>query len=237
MVKPLDDAAVGDDVVVDAPVPADARPDAGPLDAAPVVPMLIQQASNATNDVTTISTTLPALPANGRVLVMIGASISGELITVSGAGATWVRATNSLDNTNIEVWYGVTNGTNATVTITRPNDPSTMYLVVTEWSGLATANTLDGARSMSGSAATISAGSITTTSPHDLVVFAATALPPNTWGTPMPGTWAAMPGITSQFITQAEWSREVTSAGLQTAGVTHTGGVWEAAIVAFRVAD
>ena len=52
---------------------------------------------------------------------MIGAAEHGGLASVTGGGvATWTRATRSLNNTNIEIWYGITDGSSAAVTATFP---------------------------------------------------------------------------------------------------------------------
>jgi hypothetical protein len=210
---------------------ADAMPDAPPPTAT-----LIQQATNSIAIGATLSATLAAAPVSGNVLVMVGATPSGSLTTVTGGGATWTRAAESLINTNIEIWFGVTDGSSATVTITRTNNAATMWLAVSEWAGLATSSTLDKGTATDGTSATISAGSITTTNARDLIMFAASAPAPNTFGAPTPGTWTAMTGISTPLITQAVWYRIESTTGTFAPQVTHTGGAWDAALVAQRIA-
>src|SRR5262245_22820358 len=192
MAARLDDAASADSaadsstmMMVDAlPVDAAPQPDA-PLP----MPMIVQQAGNILTNASSISATLPALPGSGRVLVMVGAAIDGALDSVTGGGATWTRATSSLDNTNIEIWYGVSNGSSSTITIARAANNGTIFLAVSEWTNLATTATLDIARSTSGAGTTASAGTLTTANARDLIVFAVSAQAPNTFGTPSQGPW------------------------------------------------
>ncbi|HEY5923689.1 MAG TPA: hypothetical protein VIV11_18535, partial [Kofleriaceae bacterium] len=85
---------------------------------------------------------------------------------------------------------------------------------------------------------TVSAGSITTTNANDLVLFAVSAQTPTSYsGAPTPGTWTSLPGLATQTITQAEWYRVVSATGVFAPQVTQTGAFWEAALVAFRLAQ
>ncbi|HEY5924137.1 MAG TPA: hypothetical protein VIV11_20800, partial [Kofleriaceae bacterium] len=136
-IVPLDDAPLATD---------DALPDAPPLPMA----VLVQQANGFSANGGMVSATLPALPTSGNVLVMVGAAISGSLTSVTGGGATWTRATSSLINSNVEVWFGVTNGSSATVTVNRTLSISSIWLVVFEWQGLDATAPLDVARSANG---------------------------------------------------------------------------------------
>lgn len=139
------DAGTRLDAAIDARRPPDAAPDAA------TSPTLVQQAGNSAASAPTISATLPAVPAAGDVLVMIGGNPQGALTSVTGGGvATWTRAARSTANANVEVWYGVTDGSNAVVTIMLAGSASSMSIVVAEWSGLATTNTLDGALDSNG---------------------------------------------------------------------------------------
>jgi len=237
MPTPLADAAAKDAVILaDAPpdgtLPGDAAPDAPP----PSTPMLVQQAGNSANPATTVSATLPAAPTNGRVLVMVGAAQSGALTSVTGGGATWTRATQSLDNTNIEIWWGVTDGSSAVVTVSRTIESSPIWLHVSEWTNLETAGTLDRATSTSGLSSPASSGSITTANARDLIIFGATAQAPNTFGTPSQGPWTMLNGVVGQLDVQGEWYRVVTATGTFAPAVTYNGaGDWEAGIAAFRI--
>jgi hypothetical protein len=198
--------------------------------------MVVQQVGNYANSTSTLSATLPALPGNGHVLLMIGATPSGALASVTGAGATWTRAASSLTNSNIELWYAVTDGTNATVTINRPNSGAPIFLHVSEWSGLATTGSLDQATVADGTVGPASAGSITTTNALDLVVFAASAYTPSTFGSPAPGTWASLTPISGAAVTQRVWYRIENATGTFAPTVAQSGGFWDALLAAFRLA-
>jgi hypothetical protein len=210
----------------------DASSDGALPDAPPNAPALQQQITNYAATAASLSATLPAAPTSGRVLVMIGATPSGGLTSVTGGGASWTLATRSLTNANIELWYGVSDGSSATVTIARTNNTSNMWLVVSEWSGLTTPVVLDGAISTFGTTSPASAGSISTTG-ATLVLFAAANGGSNTFGAPTPGTWTAMTGITGVNM-QNEWYRVAPSPGTFAPAVTETANAWDAAIAAFR---
>jgi hypothetical protein len=227
------DASIGSD-----DAPTDPSTD-GAIDAPPdaaTMAMLVQQTTNYATSAAMLSATLATTPASGSVLVMIGATPSGGLTSVTGAGATWTRATQSLMNSNVEIWFGVTNGSSATVTVARTNNVAPMWLAVSEWSGLSTTSTVDKAASTYGSGNPVSAGSIQTANARDVIIFAATAYTPNTYGVPSPGTWTPMTGIAGQTNTQSAWYRVESATGTFAPQVTQTGGFWEAAIVALRIA-
>jgi len=234
------DASTHDGALMRDAAMIDARPDA-PRDAtiipdAAAGPMLVQEAIGYTAMGSTASATLPAMPVTGHLLVVIGGCTSGG-ITVSGGGATWTVATSSLTNSNEEIYFGVTNGTSATVTITLANANAPVFLWVGEWSGAQVVNILDKARSTSGSTSPASAGSIAPTNAKDLVLFAASAYAPNTFGTPSPETWTPLTGISQTAITQREWYL------VQSAAMSHApavpldnpGAGWDAAIATFRL--
>jgi hypothetical protein len=220
---------------IDAAVPSDTVDAPNPPDAV-TLPMMLQHATNYAASATTLSVTLPATPVTDHVLIMIGAHLSGSIQTVTG-GATWKLAARSVINSNVEIWYGVSDGSNATVTIARPPESAPMWIAVSEWSGLATTNSLDAARAENGTGNPVSAASITTTNARDLLLFAATTAAPNTYATPTPGTWTAMPAISSPTFVQGEWYRIVTTPGAYAPQVTQTGADgWEAAVAALRIA-
>jgi hypothetical protein len=216
-------------------------PDAGvdaPADAANPGPAIVQQVTaSAPNTNAPLSATLSSPPVSGHLLIMIGAAEHGGLSTVTGGGvATWTRATSSLTNSNVELWYGVTAGSSATVTITFPAYTLPIWMAVSEWSGMASTNVLDGARSTAGGASPAGAGTLATTHAHDLLVFAVADNTPNTFGAPTSGPWATMTGVTATPIVQAAWYREVLAMGSYGPTVTETAHSWDAAAAAFRVA-
>jgi len=214
----------------------DARPDA-PTDAAEPVAHLVQQAQGYIASGSPVSATFGAAPAADDVLILVGAAEHGGIATVTGGGATWSRAARSLQNSNIEIWYGASDGSSSTVTITfSGTNPYPMWLVITEWAGLATTSTLDAATASNGASSPASAGTIATSNAADLVVFGASDMAPNTWGAPGPGTWSGLPTVTSTVITQAAWYRFESATGSFAPQVGETAHAWDAAIAAFRTA-
>jgi len=221
---------------IDAALPGDASADAPMFDAG-ALPMIVQQATSHANNVTTLSATLPTTPAAGHMLVMIGANLSGSITTVSGGSASWTLAASSLINSNIEVWFGVSTGSGATVTIDRPATTASMWMAVSEWSGLATTSPLDVARADAGTGNPLGAGEITTANARDLLLFAATTPVPSSHGSPAPDAWTTMQGVTSETTVQGAWYRIETATGSYSPQVGHTSSDgWEAAVVAFRLA-
>jgi len=217
---------------------ADARGDAM-VDASSVVmaPRLVQQTQGYMASGSPLSAAFAVRPSANDVLIMVGAAEHGGLATVTGGGATWARAARSLTNSNIEIWYGTTDGSSGTVTITfAGTNPYPLWLVVTEWSGLATTSALDNATATAGGGANASAGTIATTNANDLVVFGVADSAPNSWGTPGPGAWSGLQQVSSQVITQAAWYRLVSATGSYAPQVAQTASSWDAAVAAFRAA-
>lgn len=211
---------------------------AGPVvDAAPGSPALAQQAiASANNSNAPVIATLAAKPIAGDLLIMIGGDSGGTLMSVSGGGvATWTRATRSLMNVNIEVWYGLTDGSSAAVTIMYMphNDP--IWELVTDWSGMASTNVLDASASTAGTSSPAGAGSAGVT-PRELTLFAAADLTPNTFGTPTQGAWTAlMPASTSTTVQQV-WYVVAATTGTLAPTVSESAHSWDAAIASFHPA-
>jgi hypothetical protein len=193
------------------------------------------QIANA--DMGTLTVTLAALPAAGNVLVMIGADEHQPLTNVTGGGVTtWMALARSDDNTNVEIWYGVTDGTSADVVLHGPlADTHPIFANVSEWSGLLTPNPFDTAHAHSGLVSPADPLAITTTHAHDLVLFGAADLTPNTYGTPGPGAWTALTPIQAD-ISLAAWFRIVNVAGAVHPTVSETEGDWDAAVAALAIA-
>jgi hypothetical protein len=221
------DAAIDDGMHFDVPAP---------IGDAAVGPMLVAQSSNFGTGGATLAVTIST--AAGDLLVMTGAAIHGPLTSVSGGGALWARAARALQNTNVEIWYGITDGSSNDVTITLTGNTQDIWMVVSEWSGIATTNPLDGAIATSGVVSPADAGMVVTANARDLLVFAVADGTPNTFGTPSPGAWSALDTIAAAgfFPTQAEWYRVTGIAGRFDPHVDETAGQWDAAIAAFRVA-
>jgi hypothetical protein len=195
--------------------------------------LLVQRAVDSMGSATTLSVTLPAPPASGHLLVMVGGSNINALVSISGGSPAWTRAAFSTTNPNIEIWFGIADGT-PSVTIAAAGLTG-MTLLVSEWSGLVTTNPLDLATATSGSASPASAGTITTSHAPDLLIFGAADYVPNTFGTPTGGPWTLLDSITSNSI-QTVWYRVATTTGTYEAQVPETLHRWDAAIAAFRIA-
>jgi hypothetical protein len=207
----------------------DARIDAPP----PNAPVLRQQTTGYLNANTQLSVTLNTAPVAGNVLVMIGSTVSGP-ITISGGGiATWSLASQSLVNANSEIYFGVTDGSSSTITISRNDTASPIFMHVGEWSGLATSSLLDDAAANDGTTSPASAGSVTTVAPA-LLVFGAAEFQPGTFGAPTPGTWTALTAVNGTSVIQNEWYRLEPTPGTYSPTVTETEHEWDAALAAFH---
>jgi hypothetical protein len=224
---PPDSNVVGDGRMIDSSTP-------------PPGPMLIQQATNKSASASTVSTTFVTAPAAGNLLVMVGAANGGMLDTVTGGGVTtWSQATGNYDNANVEIWYGITDGSSSTVTISRSVNFNNMWIVISEWSGMAAASPLDVASSRGGLSSTASVPLITTLHAHDVLIFGVGNTEPGaSVGAPAPGTWTAMDtaGPTPDYI-QYSWYREVTTATSYQPTVSANGCGWDAAVAAFKAAN
>ncbi len=219
------------DVALDVPLDAVTVIDAPPA----ISPQLVQQKGRERTASASLDVTLDAAPTTGNLLVVIGGAVSGQLDAVSGGGvASWTRAAFSPISANCEIWFGATNGSSSTVTISLPSSTSSMTMLVTEWSHVAAM--LDGATVNAIAGSPASAGSITTTNAHDLLLFAIANFTPNTNGslagyTPL----TTLPG-TQTGVQQAAWYREVTTTGTYAPSITITNNEWDACLVALKVA-
>lgn len=221
-----DDAAPGDD----AP-PADT-----PGDVPATSPMLVQQTTASQDRAATVSATLLAAPTAGNVLVMIGANQHTSLTSVTGGGATWTMIISSNENANIEVWYGIADGTRTPVTLNcgvAGCETQPIWMHLSEWSGLATTGVVDQSIAGHGLASPAHAGSITTHGAQDLIILALADGAPNTVGTPAPGAWTALTEVAPVAITQFAWYR-VGPPGAYAPSVTETANGWDAALVALH---
>ena len=225
------------DARIDAPTDAiaaiDAPPDAPPAPTA----TLVQQVTSKVLSSDMLSATLPAAPAAGHVLIMVGDSPQAEIVSVTGGGvATWTRAAIASMDCNSEIWFGVTDGSSSTVTISDPNTTQEDWMNLSEWSGLSTTLTLDNAIAMSGTTSPASAGTLLTGHAHDLVIFTVSDNTPNTYGTPGPGTWTAMTPVEVANCGQVDYYAIVNATGTYAPAISVTTLTWDAAIAAFRIA-
>lgn len=227
---------------IDAPAadtpPLDAAADARPIDAPSTARLVQQSANHVDGDAVTIS--LPSAPTSGNVLVLVGADIHRGLPAlggVTGGGVTtWNRAAFSAVNTNVEIWWGVTDGSSPDVTIHGvAGDTSAKFGNVSEWTGLVAQAPLDGAHALDGLSSPADPGAITTANAHDLLVLGVGDGVPNTFGVPGPGAWTALTPISAD-ISLAAWYRVQTVAGTVHPTVTETAGAWDAAVAGFQIA-
>jgi hypothetical protein len=224
---------------VDAPVTIDApRTDALPPDAPPgPTATLIQQTTNSATAETPLVAVLPSRPVKNNLLVMVGATTQGALAGVSGGGVTvWANAAISTANCNVEIWYGLSDGSSATVSIAFPNEIGMIWMNVSEWSGLVSSGALDSGTAGNAPTGDATAGTITTTHAHDLLLFAVTDHTPVTFGGPTPGSWTAMTSVDAGGCLQAAWYAVVTTTGAYAPSTTQSSNGWEAGIAAFRIA-
>jgi hypothetical protein len=201
----------------------------------PTTPTLVQQsADSATSGPLTV--TLSSLPAAGDVVLVLAGSRQAPLRSVSGGGVTdWKFAARSVINCNEEIWYGITDGTSAAVSLFLPNNTGVIFGHVSQWRGLAT-TPLDAATAHSAAASPAAPGTITTRHASDLLVLAASEPGQVTWGEPAPGTWTALTPVVGGACEQAAWYRFVTETGDYAPTVTESGTEnWDAAVAAFVV--
>jgi hypothetical protein len=222
----------------------DASPQDGSTDVAPPPDgsapdaVLVQQgvAYAATSDAP-LSLTLSVAPGVGHVLVMIGAAEHGPLTSITGGGvAAWMRATSSTTNMNIEIWYGTTDGSSATVMSHFPQSHLPMWMHIAEWANLSTAATVDQTSSGAGATSPASAGAVATMHGHDLLVFGVSDQAPNVFGTPVPGAWTPLASISETDVVQSAWYRVVAATATYAPSVGETAGSWDAALAAFAIA-
>lgn len=221
--------------LIDVPRILDASVD-GPPDAyVPPTPVLRQQVINYADQTASLSATLPTVPTSGNVLIMIGGTPTAPFTSVTGGGVTtWQLAKSSTVQANVEIWYGITTGSNATVTVTLTGNNSPTWLHVSEWSALT--GLVDATAANDGATSPASTGSLTTTT-RDLLVFALAQFAPTTIGNPSPGTWTAMTPIDGQFVKQREWYRVEPTPGSYSASVSASSSGWDAAFVAFKISN
>lgn len=225
--------AIDGGTTIDAPRLIDARIDAPPDAYVPPQPILRQQAVNYANAAASLSATLPASPTNGNLIIMIGGTPTAPLTSVTGGGvATWKLAASSTVQSNVEIWYGITDGSSATVTVALTNNSSPTWLSVSEWANVTAV--VDDSNELDGSTSPATAGSVTTTT-RDLLMFGLSQFAPTTIGSPTPGTWTALQPIDG-FVKQRAWYRVEPTAGTYGASVSVSNNGWDAALVAFKIA-
>jgi hypothetical protein len=218
-----DDAAPSDQALPDVAIDA------------PTGPMLVQQVIASADRAATLGATLPAAPAPGNVLLMIGGNQHTSLTSVTGGGATWTKITGSNENANIEVWFGIADGSHTPVMLdcaVSGCETQPIWMHLSEWSGLAGASAVGPSIASNGLTSPVHVGSITTTATN-LIVFAFSDASPNTVGVPAPGTWTKLDEVMPVAVMQNAWYL-VGGPGTYGPAVTETAHSWDAALVVLR---
>ena len=147
-------------------------PNAG---AAPIA--LVQQSSTASAGVTSNTVTLTSSPAAGSLLVLLfrNGTDTNDVTSVTGGGVTWVKARSWTTPEISDIWYGAGasggGGTAITINLSGPTAGHVYTSSVSEWSGVATTNPLDGnPPTTSGTSTTPTTPSITPTVPGELFI-------------------------------------------------------------------
>lgn len=209
-----------------------------PLDGPPPGPiLLVQQYASSSPSAASLDVTLPAVPTNGDVLVMIGASDRASLEAPVGGGVTsWSYGAASNSNQNIEIWFGVTDGSSSTVSITCTCTPTmgNMRLEVTEWSGLDASRPLDTASAGPAATGAASPPVITTRDDPELLVLGVTVFGTVDSVPNGAGPWTSIGLLQVDSTRQSQWYQLVSPGNYMPA--VAVSGPWDAAIVALRTA-
>lgn len=194
---------------------------------------LVQQNTSAAKAATMLSATLPGMPAPGNLLLMIGAAQTDALMTPTGGAPQWRNAARSQISDNVEIWYGVSDGSSATVSIAATTS-GPMCMSVSEWSGVA--NMLDTENAMHGGAGTVTAGPITTIDAPDLIVFAVGGYASIRTTVTEDARWMPLEAPATLSGVQLEWYR-IASTPVTSQPTTETTDSWDAVIAAFPAAS
>jgi hypothetical protein len=206
---------------------------------------LVQKVADSLPSGTMFHGTFKNPPTSGNLLIMIGAAETDALKRPTGGGVgTWMVAAQSNQHQNVEIWWGVTDGSSSTVTIacgTRcAQTLGPMWLELTEWSGLATAAPVDDHNAADGTAimtppGVASPGTITTISGPDLLILGVTDDRSIDTQVMDVEPWMPLDPIMADPVTQRAWYRIAQTPGSYTPRVTVTAD-WDAAAAAFLAA-
>jgi len=163
---------------------------------------------------------------------MTGGGVSAGIDVITGGAATWTVATASTIQSNAEIWFAIADGTR-TVTIHIPGSATqSIFMNVSEWSGVAAVSPLDNARHRSGSAGGPASTPALTTTARDLIVLGVSTFLPTTFGTPG-AEWTELTKIETPDIAMHAWY-VVEPAGTYAPSVPITSEFWDAAIAGFK---
>lgn len=214
----------------------DARPvDARPLDGAPSVPIVfVNQAHGQFSDAThnQLSVGIANQVAGDTNVVVVSwftplATINA-LMDTSGNNYTLIGEIS--DGTSIQRMYyavPIAASSNNLITVTCTQNCQFIELRICEYSGIASANTVEGSTSNTGSGGTESTGTLAITGPHDLLVAAFTGnVNNNGQGT----GWTQRISFVGDYVED----KVVTAPGMYTGDAAGGPGNWIAMIAALR---
>lgn len=151
---------------------------------------LVQQSTATSFAGTTNTVTLAKAPGVGSMLLLVfrNGNDSNDVTSVAGGGVNWVKAQSWTSPSIGDIWYGLNStGVGTAITINLSGVASGTYAAgVSEWSGVATTNALDGAPApATGTSTTPTTPSITPAVPGELfvgLISSAGAFTPGTVG-------------------------------------------------------
>lgn len=217
--------------------PVGGGPDGRGPDGASAQVRPVQQTTAHATAANAVTATLAQAPASQDVLVVVGGAEKAPLTSIVGGGvASWNRASYSTVYENVEIWYGVTAGTDPLITIRCEEGCATgpMWMAVSEWSGVSAASPFEVGTGSAGTGASASPGAIQTLAAPDLLVFAVSDTT-DIGLTPMPAGWSPLAQVSFGSIVQRQWYAIAPTPGSYTAAVDATSS-WDAAIAAFELA-
>lgn len=166
------------------------------------------------------------------VLVLVGGSEKGLMQPTGGGVASWQLAANAFYSPDAEIWFGVTDGSSNTITVTT-SVASTLWADVTEWSGVATIQAFDDGMG-TGSGDTAGSGTasltVTTSTTPDLLVFGISYY--TSIGNPS-GSWMPLQPTFIAGVSQHTWYQIASATGAQTVQFAYAGG-FDAALAALH---
>ena len=194
--------------------------------------------TSATNSTSFTATLLDSTPTTGNLLTATlhwnGTTPTDSALT-GGVSGSWTRAKQITTNRVTEIWYGYSDGSAPSVTVSYSKSSNIRTLRGQEWAGAKTSSPLDGAgNSNSGTSTTPATGDITITDAGSAILAA--------WTVATNTTVASGPTNSFTFLDQSGSNNGNNNAAYRIPGATGTystgctnndNKAWSAAIVAF----
>lgn len=204
----------------------------------PVFGLVKQNAAGVSNG-TSVVCTLASNPTSGNMLILCaGAQATAGVSAVSGGGVTtWTSAKNSRVNRAAEIWYGVTDGSSAAVTVTYGGKGSN-WANLSEWTGILASGTIvHTTGSNSGSSQNPSTGNAVTSNAVVLLI-ACERYASSASGVLSAGPTNSFTTLTAPCPNVQPAYREVSATGTYNTDWTFSSSsdTWDAVIVAFNPA-